>query len=111
MIRVGRYKVKPVQDYMILKLVEEQLPSGIVIPQGVDKTKDDSAMFDVLDVGRGYWDSSKFISTEVVAGDVVMLSSYGLGKIVIDKEKFIVGRERDVAMILHREEVEKDAGV
>ena len=105
MIRVGRFGVSPVQDYMIMKLVEEQLSSGIVVPDGVDKTKDDSAMFDVLAVGRGYWDSGKFIPMEIESGDVVMLSTYGLGKIVIDKEKFIVGRARDVAMILKREEV------
>ena len=102
-MRVGKYDVKPIQDYMILKLVEEQSPSGIVIPEGVDKTKDDSAMFNVLDAGEGYFENGTYIETDVRAGDTVMVSAYGLGKIVIEKEKFIIGRARDVAMILKKD--------
>ena len=99
-MRIGKYEVKLVQDYMLLKLIKEQSPSGLVIPETVDKTKDDSAKFDVLDIGLGHWEDGKFHETKVVAGDVVMISAYGLGKITIDDKLFIVGRERDVAMIL-----------
>lgn len=107
MISVGKYEVEPVQDFLILKLIEEQSPAGLVMPQGVDKLKDDSAMFDVIDAGPGYYDNGKYIENHIQAGEIVMISSFGLGKIVIDKEKMIIGRARDVALTLKRKEVKK----
>ncbi len=111
MLKVGSYQVKPLYDYMILKLVEEQSPTGLVIPKTVDRTKDDSAMFTVIDCGDSYCENGQWIQTFVKPGDTVMVSAYGLGKINIEKETFIVARARDVAMILKREEVKKDAGI
>lgn len=105
MVKIGKFEVRPIQDYMLLKLVEEQQPSGLVIPKSVDRTKDDSAMFEVIDAGPGYWESGVYIPSDIVAGYTVMVSAYGLGKISIDNQMFIVARARDVAMILKREGV------
>lgn len=105
-------KVYPLNDWMVIQLVEKN-KSAIVLPESYDKTKDDAAIFEVISVGEGYYENGVFIPAPVRAGQHVIISAYGMGKIKIDDNVIYMARARDVALVVEedREEVKKDAGV
>jgi co-chaperonin GroES (HSP10) len=91
----------PMQDNMILELIDQPLISGIVMPDSFEAEKDESAMFRVVAVGPGYWlEGGKFVDSKVSVGTTVIVSAYGLSRFKYEGKKVIIGRERDIAFIV-----------
>jgi co-chaperonin GroES (HSP10) len=91
--------LKPMQDFMILKLWEKVGKSIIELPQMYEKEKSKSAIFEVVEVGDGYLnDYGTLIKTIIKKGDKVIVGAYVLTDFEVDKQKVYVARERDVVL-------------
>lgn len=99
--------IEPLEDYMVLALVREQ-ESKIAIPDSVDPTKNESAIFEVKAIGPGYLNeiSGVFVQPPVSVGDKVILAGYSLARIKYKSEDVIVAKARDVALRV-KDEVQK----
>jgi len=102
--------MRPVADYMILEM-DKKPESKIVIPDTVDQSKDESTIFTVVAVGPGHMESGILIEPEVEIGDRVFMMAFAVSKLEYKGKKVILGRARDVVLILNGEEVNtEDAG-
>ena len=88
--------IKPLGDRVVVRpLTEVEMgttsPSGIIIPDTVNKEKPEQGV--VIAVGSGKWDEDceKRIPLEVKIGDRVIFSKYGYDEVKVEgKEYFIV---------------------
>ena len=96
--------LRPTQDWLILEMIEPE-KSIIAVPDSYKKEEDPNTTFKVLAVGPGYYDFGVFIKSTIRVGDVVYISSFGMTKIEYNSKKIILGRARDVVMIVDRKEV------
>jgi hypothetical protein len=88
---------------MVLKLYEPKEKGSLFLPDNVDKTKDDSAVFIIIDIGPGTPDHPM----KGKVGDIVMLEG-ALSVFTVklpNGEKVVVGKNRDVAFILEEEDL------
>ena len=93
-------KVKPLQDRILLKRVEEKetVKGGIIIP---DSAKEKPQEGTVIAVGSGKLDDSgKRIPLEVKVGDKVLFGKYSGNEIKIDDVEHVFLREDDILGIL-----------
>ena len=98
----------PQQDVMLLKVVNSLKAEGIMLPESFEPETDESAIFEILAVGEGYYlDSGTFIQTKLKTGDKVILASYGLSKFKYNGSKVLLGRARDVMLKVEEKEVNK----
>jgi len=89
-------KVKPLQDRVIVKRVEEEekTKGGIIIP---DTAKEKPQEGKVVSVGAGkVSDKGERIALEVKAGDRVLFGKYSGNEITIDGEEHLIMREDDI---------------
>jgi len=95
-------KIRPLQDRLILKRVEEEekTKGGIIIP---DSAKEKPQEGKVTAVGPGkVTDDGKKIPMEVKAGDRVLFSKYAGTEINIDGEDHLIMREDDILGIIEK---------
>jgi len=95
-------KIRPLQDRLILKRVEEEekTKGGIIIP---DSAKEKPQEGKVTAVGPGkVTDDGKKIPMEVKAGDRVLFSKYAGTEIKIDGEDHLIMREDDILGIIEK---------
>ncbi len=95
-------KIRPLQDRLILKRVEEEerTKGGIIIP---DTAKEKPQEGEVIAVGPGkVTDDGKKIPMEVKEGDRVLFSKYAGTEIKIDGEEHLIMREDDILGIIER---------
>ena len=95
-------KIRPLQDRLILKRVEEEerTKGGIIIP---DTAKEKPQEGEVIAVGPGkVTDDGKRIPMEVKEGDRVLFSKYAGTEIKIDGEEHLIMREDDILGIIER---------
>ena len=94
-------KIKPLNDRVIVKRVEEEQKTvgGIIIP---DTAKEKPQEGKVVAVGPGKRDDGgKRISPEVKEGDRILFPKYAGTEIKIDGEEHIFMREDDILAILN----------
>ncbi len=93
-------KVKPLQDRVIVKRIEEDdtTKGGIIIP---DTAKEKPIEGKVVSVGGGKLnDAGKKQPLEVKAGDKVLFGKYAGTDIQIEGEEHLIMREDDIIAII-----------
>jgi chaperonin GroES len=95
-------KIRPLQDRVIVKRIEEEEKSkgGIIIP---DTAKEKPQEGRVVAVGKGKTgEDGKVIPLEVKANDRVLSGKYAGSEINIDGEEHVIMREDDILGIIER---------
>lgn len=97
--------IKPLQDRVVVRrLTDEEAgtksPSGIIIPDTVNKEKPEQGI--VIAVGEGRWDEDgeKRIPMDVKVGDRIMFSKYGFDEIKIAGEEFYIVSSSSILAVL-----------
>ena len=93
-------KIRPLQDRVIVKRVEEEQKTkgGIIIP---DTAKEKPIEGEVIAVGKGkVTEDGKLQKPDVKAGDRVLFSKYAGTEIKIDGVEHLIMREEDVLAVL-----------
>lgn len=93
-------KIRPLQDRVIVKRLEEEerTKGGIYIP---DAAKEKPQQGVVIAVGKGkIGDDGKVIKLDVKVGDKILFSKYGGSEIKIDGEEHLIMREDDILGII-----------
>ena len=95
-------KIRPLQDRIIVKRIEEEEKSkgGIIIP---DTAKEKPQEGKVIAVGKGKLnDDGKVIPLDVKVNDRVLFGKYSGSEINIDGEEHLIMREEDVLGIIEK---------
>jgi chaperonin GroES len=102
----SKKSIKPINDRVVVRpLTEEEMgtksPSGIIIPETVDKNKDKSSKGIVVAVGPGRWSDSgdKRIPMDVKEGDKVAFQSWKEKEDIGGEEYWIIS-ESDIQAII-----------
>ena len=93
-------KVRPLQDRILVKRVEEKetVKGGIIIP---DTAKEKPQEGTVMAIGAGKLDDNgKRIPLEVKVGDKVLFGKYSGNEIKIDDVELVILREDDILGII-----------
>ncbi|MCD4786802.1 MAG: co-chaperone GroES [Desulfobacterales bacterium] len=93
-------KLRPLQDRILVKRVEEESTTkgGIIIP---DTAKEKPAEGEVVAVGIGrIGEDGKRIALEIKKGDKILFSKYGGTEVKIEGEEYLIMREDDVLGII-----------
>ena len=93
-------KVRPLQDRILVKRVEEKetVKGGIIIP---DTAKEKPQEGTVIAIGSGKLDDNgKRIPLEVKVGDKVLFGKYSGNEIKIDDVEHVILREDDILGII-----------
>jgi chaperonin GroES len=89
-------RVRPLQDRVIVRRVEEQeqkSAGGIIIP---DTAKEKPQEGKVVAVGPGKKEDGKVLTLDVKAGDRVLFGKYAGTEIKLDGEEHLILREEDI---------------
>jgi chaperonin GroES len=96
-------KIRPLQDRIIVKRLEEETKTkgGIIIP---DTAKEKPIEGKVIAVGKGkVADDGKLIKPEVSVGDKVLFKKYGdITEVKIDGEEYLIMREDEIVGIIEK---------
>jgi chaperonin GroES len=95
-------KIRPLQDRVIVKRIEEEEKSkgGIIIP---DTAKEKPQEGKVMAVGKGkVGDDGKVTPLDVKVNDRVLFGKYSGSEINIDGEEHLIMREEDILGIIER---------
>jgi chaperonin GroES len=93
-------KVKPLQDRILIKRIEEETTTkgGIIIP---DAAKEKPQEGIVIAVGDGkVLDSGQRVAPQVKAGDKILFGKYSGTEIKVDGEEHLILREDDILAIM-----------
>ena len=93
-------KIRPLQDRIIVKRVqeEEKTKGGIIIP---DTAKEKPIEGQVIAVGNGkVSDDGKVRPLDVKAGDRILFSKYAGTEIKLDGEEHLIMREDEVLAVI-----------
>jgi chaperonin GroES len=93
-------KIRPLQDRVIVKRVEEERTSagGIVLP---DSATEKPSQGEVLAVGKGkLLDNGDLRALDVKVGDKILFGKYAGNEVKVDGEELIVMREEDIMGVL-----------
>jgi chaperonin GroES len=90
-------KVRPLQDRVLIKRLEEDVEKtkgGLYIP---DSAKEKPQQGKVMAVGKGRTnDEGKVIPLDVKAGDKILFGKYSGSEIKVDGEELLIMREEDI---------------
>jgi chaperonin GroES len=95
-----KMKIRPLQDRIIVKRVEEASTTkgGIIIP---DTAKEKPAEGEIVAVGNGkVGDDGKRVALEVKVGDRILFSKYGGTDVKISGDDYLIMREDDVLGVI-----------
>jgi chaperonin GroES len=95
-------KIRPLQDRVIVKRIEEEekTKGGIIIP---DTAKEKPMEGLVIAVGRGkVADDGKLIKPDVKAGDRILFGKYAGSEVKIDGVEHLIMREDDILGIIEK---------
>jgi len=95
-------KIRPLQDRVIVKRLEEEgkTKGGIIIP---DTAKEKPVEGIVVSVGKGKTSKDgKLITLDVKAGDKILFTKYGGTEIKIDGVEHLIMREDDIMGIIEK---------
>ena len=94
-------KVKPLQDRLVIKPVDEELKTsgGIIVPDTA--TKEKPVRGKVIAVGAGKLDKDgKRLPLDVKVGDEVMYGKYAGTELSVEGNDYLIMRESDIFAIL-----------
>jgi chaperonin GroES len=90
-------KIRPLQDRVLVKRIEDELEKtkgGIIIP---DTAKEKPQQGKVIAVGKGkVGDDGKVTPLDVKSGDTILFGKYAGSEIKIDGEEHLIMREDDI---------------
>ncbi|MCA1906349.1 MAG: co-chaperone GroES [Desulfarculus sp.] len=95
-------KIKPLQDRVIVKRIEEEQKTagGIIIP---DSAKEKPQQGKVLAVGPGkVLEGGTRVDMTVKEGDLVLFGKYAGSEVKIDGEEVLIMREDDILGIIKK---------
>jgi len=95
-------KIRPLQDRIIVKRVEEEekTKGGIIIP---DTAKEKPMEGKVIAVGKGkVLEDGKIHPVDVKAGDRVLFAKYGGTEVKIGEEEHLIMREDDILGVIEK---------
>jgi chaperonin GroES len=95
-------KIRPLQDRVIVKRVEEEekTKGGIIIP---DTAKEKPMEGKVIAVGKGkVLEDGKVHPLDVKAGDRVLFGKYSGTEVKIDGEEHLIMREDDILGVIEK---------
>jgi chaperonin GroES len=95
-------KIRPLQDRVIVKRVEEEekTKGGIIIP---DSAKEKPAEGKVIAVGKGkVGEDGKLQPLDVKVGDRVLFSKYAGTEVKVDGEENLIMREDDILGVIEK---------
>ena len=95
-------KIRPLQDRVIVKRVEEEekTKGGIIIP---DTAKEKPMEGKVTAVGKGkLLEDGKIYPPDVKAGDRVLFAKYAGTEVKIDGEEHLIMREEDLLGVIEK---------
>ena len=95
-------KIRPLQDRVIVKRIEEEEKSkgGIIIP---DTAKEKPQECKVIAVGKGKVnEDGKLIPLEVKVNDRILFGKYSGSEINIDGEEHLIMREEDILGVIEK---------
>jgi len=95
-------KIRPLQDRVIVKRIEEdeKTKGGIIIP---DTAKEKPQEGQIIAVGKGKVnDDGKVMPLDVKVNDRVLFGKYAGSEINIDGEEHIIMREEDILGIIEK---------
>ena len=94
-------KIKPLGDRVVIQLLEEEKKKGgIILPDTVDKEKQEQGK--VIAVGPGRIEDGKRIPLEVKKGDVVLFTKYGPSEVKVDEKEYLIAEEKDILAIINK---------
>jgi chaperonin GroES len=97
---VSAVKIRPLQDRILIKRVEEEQKTagGIIIP---DSAKEKPQEGRVVAVGNGkVGDDGKVRPLDVKKGDRILFSKYSGSEVKLDGEEHMIIREEDVLGVI-----------
>ncbi len=95
-------KIRPLQDRVIVKRIEEEekTKGGIIIP---DTAKEKPMEGKVIAVGKGkVLEDGKIHPLDVKAGDRVLFGKYSGTEVKIDGEEHLIMREDDILGVIEK---------
>jgi chaperonin GroES len=95
-------KIRPLQDRVIVKRMEEEekTKGGIIIP---DSAKEKPIEGKVIAVGGGkVLENGKKVAPDIKAGDRVLFSKYAGTEVKIDGEEHLIMREDDILGVIEK---------
>src|SRR5690349_12825990 len=95
-------RVRPLQDRVIVKRVEEQekrSTGGIIIP---DTAKEKPQEGKVVAVGPGRREDGKVLNLDVKVGDRILFGKYSGTEIKLDGEEHLILREEDILGVVEK---------
>jgi chaperonin GroES len=95
-------KIRPLQDRVIVKRVEEEekTKGGIIIP---DTAKEKPMEGKIIAVGKGkLLEDGKVHPVDVKAGDRVLFGKYAGTEVKIDGEEHLIMREEDILGVIEK---------
>ncbi|MDF2822387.1 MAG: Co-chaperonin GroES [Clostridiales bacterium] len=94
-------KLIPLEDKVILKHLEaeETTKSGIVLPT---QAKEKPQEAEVIAVGPGGFVDGNEIKMQVKAGDRIIYSKYSGTDVKIEKDEFVIVRQKDILAIVEK---------
>ena len=93
-------KIRPLQDRVIVKRLEEEekTKGGIIIP---DTAKEKPQEGKVIAVGKGKMtEDGKVIPLDVKAGDKILFGKYSGTEVKIEGEEHLIMREEDILGVI-----------
>jgi chaperonin GroES len=94
-------KIRPLQDRVIVKRLEEETEKtkgGIIIP---DTAKEKPQQGKILAVGKGKVnDDGKVTPLDVKVGDRILFGKYSGSEIKLDGEEHLIMREEDILGVI-----------
>jgi chaperonin GroES len=100
--RRRQVKIRPLQDRVIVKRIqeEEKTKGGIIIP---DTAKEKPQEGKVVAVGKGKAnDDGKVVPLDVKVNDRILFGKYSGSEIVIDGEEHLIMREEDILGVIEK---------
>jgi chaperonin GroES len=95
-------KVRPLQDRLLVRRVEEQekTKGGIIIP---DSAKERPLEGEVIAVGNGKrMDDGKLVALDVKKGDRILFGKYAGTEIKVDGVEHLILREEEVLGVIEK---------
>ncbi len=91
--------LKPLNDNLIVKPIEEATKGGILLPDSADREKPEKG--EVLAIGSGkLLENGQRAPMSVKVGDKVVFKKYSPDEIKVDGQKYLVISESDVIAVI-----------
>ena len=93
--------IKPLSDHILIEPIkeEEKTKSGILLPDTVEKEKQEQGKIIAVGPGRKTIDG-KIVPMNVGSGQMVLFTKYGPSEIKVDNKEYLIAKEEDILAIL-----------